>query len=265
MKKITVPQIIARKAGDQAIIMLTAYDCLTARLLDEAGLDILLVGDSLGMTALGYANTLPVTMDEMIHHTRAVAAGRKQALLVGDMPFMSYNNTRAEAVVNAGRFVKEGGAEAVKMEDGGDAFLENAAAVIRSGMEVMGHLGLTPQSVHRMGGFKVQGRGQEEQLVKRARQWEKIGCFSLVLEGMPPEVARAVTEAVRIPTIGIGAGRHCDGQVLVTADLLGLNGEKVPRFVKRYADLDTRIREAVKKFGAEVREGAFPAEEHTYK
>jgi 3-methyl-2-oxobutanoate hydroxymethyltransferase len=243
--------------------MLTAYDFPTANILDQAGVPVILVGDSLAQNVLGYDTTLPVTMEEMLHHTRAVARGAKNALIVGDMPFMSYQTSVDQAIENAGRFLKEGGAHAVKIE--GPRF-ELAGALVERGIPVMGHLGLTPQSVHAMGGYRVQGRTEEDatRLLDQAQTLDKSGIFSLVLEGMPARVAARITEEVSAPTIGIGAGSHCDGQVLVLTDLLGLGAGSYPKFAKPYADLRTAITEAVLAFRDEVASGAFPDDAHSY-
>ncbi|MBI4414582.1 MAG: 3-methyl-2-oxobutanoate hydroxymethyltransferase, partial [candidate division NC10 bacterium] len=232
-ERVTVTAVRAMKARGERVVMLTAYDTPTARLLDAAGVDVILVGDSLAMVALGYETTLPVTLDEMLHHTRAVARGAARALVVGDLPFLSYQVSREEALRSAGRMLKEGNAQAVKLE-GGVEVAGTVAALVEAGIPVMGHIGLTPQAVHRMGGYKVQGRTAEAaaRLLKDAVALERAGAFSLVLEGLPWQVAGAVTEAVGIPSIGIGAGPRCDGQVLVTNDLLGLFDEFTPKFVK---------------------------------
>jgi 3-methyl-2-oxobutanoate hydroxymethyltransferase len=264
-KKITVPYIRKMKGSGEKIAVLTAYDYPTARLLDQAGVEIILVGDSLANVVLGYENTLPVTVDEMIHHSAAVARAKPSALLVLDMPFMSYQVSPEDAVRNAGRFVKEGGAEAVKLE-GGERILPMVEAIVRADIPVMGHVGLTPQSVHRMGGYRVQGRGSksEKQILEDARALDKAGCFAMVLEGILPELAEKITQAVKVPTIGIGAGSACDGQVLVIHDMLGMVEEFQPRFVKRYDELGRRIREAVGRYVAEVKSGEFPSAEHSY-
>jgi 3-methyl-2-oxobutanoate hydroxymethyltransferase len=235
------------------------------RVLDAAGVDVILVGDSLAMVALGYETTLPVTLEEMLHHTRAVARGAARALVVGDLPFLSYQVSREEALRSAGRMLKEGNAQAVKLE-GGVEVAGTVAALVEAGIPVMGHIGLTPQAVHRMGGYKVQGRTAEAaaRLLKDAVALERAGAFSLVLEGIPWQVAGAVTEAVGIPTIGIGAGPRCDGQVLVTNDLLGLFDEFTPKFVKRYANLRETLLQAFGQFREEVLAGAFPGPEHSF-
>ena len=262
---ITVPDIVRMKERGEKIVMLTAYDAPTARLLDSAGVDILLVGDSVGNVVLGYENTLPVTMDEMIHHARAVVRGASRCLVVGDMPYLSYHVGIREAVRNAGRFVQEAGARAVKVE-GGRKRVEVIRALRDAEIPVMGHVGLTPQSVHDFGGFKVQGRrgASARAILEDALAVEEAGVFSVVLEGIPAELAALITERLGIPTIGIGAGRSCDGQVLVIHDLLGITPDPVPSFVRRYADLGAVIREACVRFGADVRGGSFPAENESY-
>ncbi|MCC6751216.1 MAG: 3-methyl-2-oxobutanoate hydroxymethyltransferase [Deltaproteobacteria bacterium] len=252
-----------RKA--QRICMLTAYDATFARLLDDGGADVLLVGDSLGMVIKGEENTLGVTVDEVLYHTRAVTRGVRRAHVVADMPFMSYQTSLEEGLRNAGRLVKEGGAESVKIE-GGRRHADLVARLSDVGIPVMGHIGLTPQSVHAMGGFKVQGRGIEEgrQLLQDALALEDAGAYALVLEGIPAELAKQITETLQIPTIGIGAGPHCDGQVLVSYDLLGLNDTFAPRFVKRYERLSDRVKTAVATYVTEVQQGAFPTAEHSF-
>jgi 3-methyl-2-oxobutanoate hydroxymethyltransferase len=262
--KITVKDILARK-GQGKITTLTAYDASTARMLDESGIDILLVGDSLGNVLLGYDSTVPVTMAEMLHHCRAVRRGTTRALLVGDMPFGSYQAGLNEAVANAVRFLKEGGCEAVKIE-GGQEMAEVVRALTRAGVPVMGHLGLTPQTSGQLGGFKVQGRDLESarKLLLDAKALAEAGVFAIVLECVPGTLAGIVTRAVPVPTIGIGAGPECDGQVLVINDLLGLYERLTPSFVKKYADLAPQIREAATAYRDEVRSGAYPAAEHTF-
>ena len=264
-RPITVPDLRAAKALGRRLVMLTAYDAPTARLLDEAEVDVLLVGDSVGNNVLGYETTLPVTMDEMLHHVKAVARGTRRALLVADMPYLSYQTGRRDAIKNAGRFLKEAGAAGVKIE-GGRRRAALVRALVEAEIPVMGHVGLTPQSVHVLGGYKVQGkRGDEARaLVEDARALEEAGAFSIVLEAMPEAVGRAVTEAVGVPTFGIGAGRFCDGQVLVFHDLVGLSRGAVPRFVRRYADLAGVIGDAARRFAADVRSGAYPSESETY-
>ncbi len=265
MARVTTTTLLEMKEKGEKITLLTAYDYPTACLLDEAGIDILLVGDSLGNVVLGYENTLPVTMEESLHHTRAVARGAKRAMVVGDMPFLSYQTTVAEAVLNAGRYLKEAGAQAVKLE-GGRERAEVVRALVETGIPVMGHLGLTPQSVHQLGGFKVQGKSEDaaRRLIEDARILEEAGIFSLVLEAVPAHVAAEVTKQLHIPTLGIGAGPDCDGQVLVFHDMMGLTGKKVPKFVKQYARLYDMMLNALKTFKAEVQEGVFPGPEHCY-
>lgn len=240
--------------------MLTAYDFTMGRLLDRAGVDVLLVGDSLGMVVLGYQNTLPVTLDAIVHHSAAVSRGTSRALVVADMPFLSCHTGIPDAIRGAGRLVQEGGAHAVKVE-GGHAVLEVVQRLVEAGIPVMGHLGLTPQSVHQLGGFRKQARTpvDAKKLLESARALEAAGAFAIVLEMIPHDVAAEVTATLEIPTIGIGAGPHCDGQVLVTHDILGIYDEFVPSFVKQYADLGRQISAAVEDYVEEVREGAFPA------
>jgi 3-methyl-2-oxobutanoate hydroxymethyltransferase len=259
----TIRDLAAWKSEGRRFAMLTAYDFPTARILDQAGIPVLLVGDSLAQVILGYDTTLPVTMDEMLHHARAVARGAEEALLVGDMPFLSYQTSTEEAIRNAGRFLKEGGMHAVKIE--GPLF-DLADALVDRGIPVMGHLGLTPQSVHAMGGYRVQAKSEEtaERLLQDALALEKSGIFSLVLEGIPSAVAQRVTESVQVPTIGIGAGPRCDGQVLVVTDMLGMGLGKYPKFVKRYAGLREEIERAARAFAADVEAGAFPDAGHSY-
>ena len=263
--KVTVHTLRKMKEEGDRIAMLTAYDATFSRLLDQAGTDILLVGDSAGMVIAGHANTLPVTMDETIYHCRAVARAAVRAQVVGDMPFMSYQTSVEDGIRNAGRLVKEGGAEAVKLE-GGAEYAELAHRLSRIGIPVMGHIGLTPQSVHSLGGFKVQGRDSAgaKRILDDARALEQAGCYAIVLEGVPRDLARHVTEAVTIPTIGIGAGLECDGQVLVVYDMLGLNDVFRPKFVKRYDNLAVRVRTAVEKYVGEVKDGLFPTEEFSF-
>jgi len=263
-KKITVLAFRQKKASHEPIAMLTGYDYPTALILDQAGMDAILVGDSLGMVVLGYESTLPVTVDEMLHHCRAVARGAKSALLIGDMPFMSYQVSVEEAVRNAGRFLQEAGMDAVKLE-GGRERLEAVRAIIGAGIPVMGHLGLTPQSFHALGGFRPQGRtaATAKRLLEDALMLEEAGCFGLVLESVPARLASLVSGRLSIPTIGIGAGAGCDGQVLVVHDLLGLFDRFTPRFVKKYADLQGEMRRAFEEYIADVTARRFPAGEHT--
>jgi 3-methyl-2-oxobutanoate hydroxymethyltransferase len=264
-EKVTVPEILKMKRAGRKIAVLTAYDYSFARILDDAGIDILLVGDSVGSVVQGQESTLPVTLEEMIYHTRIVARGRKRALLVADMPFLSYQVSVEEAKRNAGRFLSEGGAEAVKVE-GGVPVLKTIEAIVQMGIPVMGHVGLTPQSIHRFGGYKVQGKEKEarEKIMRDALAVEEGGAFSIVLEGIPLDLAEEITRRLSIPTIGIGAGIHCDGQVLVVHDMLGLFDMYTPKFVKRYANVAGVMTDAVKRFIAEVREGSFPDDEHSF-
>jgi len=265
-EKITVPEIVKMKQRGEKITCLTAYDYSFARILDEAGIDILLVGDSLGCVVQGRENPLPVTIEEMIYHTRAVVRGRKRALVVADMPFLSYQVSKERAVENAGRLLQEAGAEAVKLE-GGAAMRDTVAKMVEIGIPVMGHIGLTPQSIHRFGGYKIQGKAknQRDAIMSDALAVEEAGAFSVVLEGMPRDLAAEITGRLSIPTIGIGAGAQCDGQVLVIHDMLGLFNDFTPRFVKRYADLTSVMTAAVKDFVGEVRALKFPGEEHSFK
>ena len=264
--KVTVPEIGKMKQAGKKITSLTAYDYSFAKILDEAGIDILLVGDSLGSVIQGQESTLPVTLDEMVYHTRAVVRGRKRALVVADMPFLSFQISVEEAKRNAGRFLQEGGAEAVKLE-GGVVVLQTIQAIVRMGVPVMGHVGLTPQWIHRFGGYRVQGKekAEREAVLKDALAVEEAGAFSVVLEGIPADLAREITQQLSIPTIGIGAGVNCDGQVLVVHDMLGLFDVYTPKFVKKYADLKTVMAKAVKNFIAEVREKKFPDEKHSFR
>lgn len=264
--KITVKSFQQFKNESRKITMLTAYDYSMAKLLTSAGVDSILVGDSLGMVMQGQGSTLPVTIDEIIYHTKMVVRGNKNALIVSDMPFLSYHVSVEDAVRNAGRLVKEGGAEAVKME-GGSNIINQIKAVIDAQIPVVGHLGLTPQSVNAFGGFKVQGRDEEnaKRILEDALLLEKAGVFAITLEGIPEPLAKEISEKLTIPTIGIGAGKYCDGQVLVINDMLGMFNDFVPKFVKRYADLNTIVTGAVQKYIQEVQNGDFPAKEHTYK
>ncbi len=257
--RITVRDLVEMKRNGQRIAMVTAYDYPLARLLDEAGIPIVLVGDSLGMTALGYETTLPVTLEEMIHHTRAVVRGTQRAMVVADMPFMSYQVSSEDAVRNAGRLIQEGGAQAVKLE-GGRTVIEQVRKIIAAGIPVMGHLGLLPQSVHQIGGFRVQVRTREQiqRLIEDALLLQEAGAFSLVLEGIPAPVARVVTELLEIPTIGIGAGPHCDGQVQVIADLLHLLPGPLPRHARPFLEAGELIRDALARYAEAVRSGEFP-------
>jgi 3-methyl-2-oxobutanoate hydroxymethyltransferase len=266
VEKVTVPHIVKQKLRREKITCLTAYDYSFARILDTAGVDILLVGDSVGCVFQGQPNTLRVTLDDMVYHTQAVARGRKRALVVSDMPFLSYQISKDQAISNAGRLVQQGGAEAVKLE-GGLAMQATIEAIVSVGIPVMGHVGLTPQSIHRFGGYKVQGKekNQREVILRDASAVQDAGAFAVVLEGMPLDLAGEITERLAIPTIGIGAGGHCDGQVLVINDMLGLFDDFTPKFVKRYADLKEVMTRAVKSFISDVRGGQFPGEEHSFR
>jgi 3-methyl-2-oxobutanoate hydroxymethyltransferase len=264
VKKMTIPEILARKKSGRKIAMLTAYDFPFAQIADEAGIDILLVGDSLGVVVQGNKNTLSVTMEEMLYHTRMVSRAVQQALVVGDMPFLSFQPGLEDTIRNAGRFL-QAGATAVKLE-GGEAVVDRLRALAALDIPVMGHIGLTPQSIHRMGGYKVQGRDQAvaERILADAKAVEAAGAFGVVLEGVPLELGRTITKALSIPTIGIGAGPHCDGQVLVLHDLLGLFDRFHPTFVKTYAHLKTESLEAIRRYKEEVELGKFPTEEESY-
>jgi 3-methyl-2-oxobutanoate hydroxymethyltransferase len=266
MPKITVLDIYKKKAEGKKITMLTAYDYPTAQIVDQAGIDMILVGDSLGMVVQGVSSTLPVTMDEMIYHTKMVARAASSAMVVGDMPFLSYQTHKAEAVRNAGRFLKEAGAEAVKLE-GGTQMAEAIRAIVNAGIPVVAHIGLTPQYVHTLGGFKVQGKDEaaREKVLADARAVEEAGAFSVVLEAIPAPLAKEIHGILHIPTIGIGAGPDCDGQVLVIHDLLGLFDRFTPKFVKKYANLKDIALKAVKEYKQEVETGKFPSEEHSFK
>ncbi len=263
-KKVTTLTLRQMKARGEVITMLTAYDYPTALAMEQAGVDAILVGDSLGMVVLGYPNTLPVTMEDMLHHCKAVARGAKTALLIGDMPFMSYQVEAKEAVRNAGRFLQEAGMDAVKLE-GGRERVEAIRLIVGAGIPVMGHLGLTPQSVNQLGGFRPQGRdlAAAKRLLEDALLLEEAGCFSLVLESVPARLAEFISDKLSIPTIGIGAGAGCDGQVLVTHDLLGLFDRFTPKFVKKYANFHDEMRRAFEDYIAEVQSSQFPAPEHT--
>jgi 3-methyl-2-oxobutanoate hydroxymethyltransferase len=264
-RPVTVPELRAAKRSGQKIAMLTAYDYPTARLLDATGIDVLLVGDSVGNNVLGYSSTLPVTMEEMLHHTRAVARAAQRAMVVADMPYLSYQTGRRDAIRNAGRFLKESGATAVKLE-GGRKWAVLVRALVEAEIPVMGHVGLTPQSVHLMGGYRVQGKcsDEAERIMEDARALEQAGAFLLIVEGVPEAVGRALTQAVDIPTVGIGAGRFCDGQVLVLHDLIGLNSGPLPRFARRYAEVGKSIASAAGRYIEDVRRGTFPSEREVY-
>ena len=263
--KLTILDIIEKKTKNEKFTMLTAYDAAFASLLDGLGIDILLVGDSLGMVILGYESTVPVTMDEMIHHAKAVKRGVRSSLLVGDMPFLSYQAGKDTAIANAGRFLKEAGCDGVKVE-GGIEVCDIVHALVTAGIPVMGHIGLTPQTASQLGGYRVQGRDLQSarRLLDAARALNEVGVFSLVLECIPDRLAGRITELISVPTIGIGAGPFCDGQVLVTHDLLGLFERFTPRFVRRYADLSSQIKDAVSAFKEDVSTARFPGEEHSF-
>lgn len=265
-KKVTTRTFLQKKRRGEPITMLTAYDYPTALAVDQAGIDSILVGDSLGMVVLGYENTLPVTMEEMLHHCRAVARGAKYPLLIGDMPFMSYQVSVEQAVRNAGRFLQEAGMDGIKLE-GGRERADAIRAIVAAGIPAMGHLGLTPQSVHQLGGFRSQGRTAEaaRRMLEDGLILQEAGCFSIVIESVPARLAALVSQRLAIPTVGIGAGAGCDGQVLVTHDLLGLFDRFTPKFVKKYADLHGEIARALAAFQDEVEAGDFPAPEHTVK
>lgn len=265
MNPMTVTKFQGMKSTGSKITMLTAYDATFARLVDEAGVEAILVGDSLGMVVQGYDTTLPVRLEEVIYHTACVSRVTKRALVIADLPFLSYQGSRSQAVLNAGRALKEGGAKAVKIE-GGLEMVDVVQSLTEVGIPVMAHIGLKPQSIHQLGGYKIQGRSAEDaaQIVEEARAMEKAGAFSIVLEGMAIETAKEVTEAVRIPTIGIAAGPHCDGQVLVIYDLLGMNPNFNPKFLKKYIDGYEMITDAVKRYITDVRDGAFPTEDHGF-
>ncbi len=266
MPKVTVQDFLKKKTEGKKITMITAYDYPFARIVDEAGVDGILVGDSLGMVVQGLENTLQVTMDEMIYHTRLVSRAVVNAIVIGDMPFMSYQASIEDAIRNAGRFLKEAGASAVKLE-GGAEIKEHIRALTKSDIPVMAHIGLTPQSIHRMGGYKVQGKTEEaaRRLIEEAHIAEEAGAFALILEAIPVKLAKQITGELSIPTIGIGAGPYCDGQVLVLHDVVGMFERFVPKFVKRYANLKEEALAAVKKYKEEVEKGIFPSEEHGFK
>lgn len=263
--KLTAPDIRAMKEEGRKIVMVTAYDYPTARAVESAGLEAILVGDSLGMVVLGYDSTVPVTMEDMIHHTRAVMRGVETVHVVADLPFMSYQISDAQAVENAGRLIKEGGADAVKLE-GGEVVASRIGAIVRAGIPVMGHIGLTPQSAAALGGFRVQGRSRQEAfaIIGDALSVQRAGAYSVVLEAVPRQLGRIITAQLTIPTIGIGAGVECDGQVLVNGDLLGSFDKFTPKFARRYADLQGTMQEAFRAFAEDVRSGEFPAREHGF-
>jgi 3-methyl-2-oxobutanoate hydroxymethyltransferase len=264
-RRVTIQSLRQMKEKGERIAMLTAYDATFARLLDEAGADVLLVGDSLGMVIQGHDTTLPVTLDEIAYHCRAVARGARRAHVVGDMPFMSYQASIEQAMVNAGKLMKEGGCHSVKLE-GGAVHADLVRRLVSAGIPVMGHIGLTPQSYHQLGGFKVQGRdaGGRERLLADALALEEAGCYAVVLEAIPADIARDITAALSIPTIGIGAGTGCDGQVLVSYDALGMDETFKPRFVRRYATLGQTIKDAIAHYVADVRTGAFPSDAESF-
>lgn len=264
-KALSVGDFAARKGGDKLVVV-TAYDALFGKLVDDAGVDAVLVGDSVGNVIAGFESTLPVTLDQMIYHAAAVRRGVKRALLIVDMPFLTYQASIESAILNCGRVMQQTGAHAVKIEGGNPEMADTVRALVRTGIPVMGHLGFTPQSVRTLGGFKVQGRepAAAEQMIEDAKRLEEAGVFSIVLELIPAAVAKRVTDAVKIPTIGIGAGVSCDGQVLVLPDLLGLNDEFSPKFLKRYANLAADVREAVSAYGRDVRAKSYPGDEHSF-
>lgn len=264
-KKLTLPKIIQMKPQGKKITMMTAYDYATGMLCEKAGIDTILVGDSLAMTVLGYESTVFITMEEMLHHTRAVKRGAQNTFLIADMPFGSYNASAEQAIMNASRFVQEAGVEAVKLE-GGTTAADTVTAVVKAGIPVLGHIGLTPQTVIQLGGYKVQGKTEEaaDRLVEDAKALERAGAFGVVLECIPSELAAAITAAVSIPTIGIGAGPQCDGQVLVYNDVVGLFDKFTPKFVKQYAKLDEIIVKGLEQYKLEVQQGVFPDEEHSF-
>lgn len=265
MARVTTASVLAKKQKHEKITMLTSYDYSMAAMVDEAGIDMILVGDSLGNVSLGYDTTLPVTMDDMVHHTRAVSRAAKNAMVVGDMPFLSYHVSVTEAVRNAGRLIQEGGAQAVKLE-GGEERLPVIKAILNAEIPIVGHIGLTPQSVNQFGGFKVQGKDLEtaRKLMRDAKLLEEAGVFAITLEGVPSALAQKITESLKVPTIGIGAGKYCDGQVLVINDMLGMTRGHVAKFVKKFANLEPLINEALLTYKKEVEEGSFPGPEHCY-
>ncbi len=263
--RITIAEIKEKKQRQEKIPMLTAYDYATAKIADEAGIPLILVGDSLGMVVLGYESTIPVTMEEMLHHTRAVVRATKHALVIGDMPFMTYHTAISDTLHNAARFIQQGGAQAVKLE-GGEVVAETVRRIVNCGIPVMGHIGLTPQSIHQLSGFKVQGKTPEAaaRLLRDARALEEAGAFAIVLESVPAPLAKLITQRISIPTIGIGAGPDCDGQVQVISDLLGLFTDFVPRHAKQYVKLAEIIKNAITDYITEVKEGTFPTIKHSY-
>ena len=266
IQRITIPQLQAKKEKGDTIVALTAYDFPIAKIVDEAGIDLILVGDSLGMVVLGYENTIPVTMEEMIHHTKAVARATKRAFVVGDMPYFSFHLSEEDTVFNASEFLKEAGARAVKIEGASRKRLKLIETLIEAEIPVMGHVGLTPQSIHHFGQFKVKGKeiNEAKKIVTDALNLEKAGVFSVVLECIPMELARIITEELKIPTIGIGAGPYCDGQILVFHDLVGFSNGYLPKFVKKYVDLHEVLSGAVKGYIDDVKEGKFPDDRNSY-
>ncbi len=265
IRKVTIGDLVEMKEKGEKITVLTAYDCLMASQLDECGIDLILVGDSVGNVLLGYKNTIPVTMDEMIHHCSAVSRGVKRAMVIGDMPFMSYQASVEEAVRNAGRFLKEAGAEAVKLEGGREVY-DTIRLIVEAGIPVMGHLGLTPQSIYKFGGYGTRGETEEQALkiLEDAKGLEEAGVFSIVLEKIPAVLAKKITKQSGVPTIGIGAGVDCDGQVLVTHDMLGIFEKFTPKFSKRYSEIGKEMKKCYRRYIEEVKEKKFPAEEHSY-
>lgn len=265
-KKVTIPELIKMKQRGEKITMLTAYDYPLASILDQAGIEMILVGDSLGNVVLGYDSTVPVTMREMLHHAKAARRAVKYALVIGDMPFMSFNVSIESAIRNAGRFMKEAGCDAVKLESASDEVVKTTRAIVNAGIPVQGHLGLTPQTASMLGGMKVQGKNADEakKIVDQAMALEQAGAFSIVLECVPETLAQEITKKLKVPTIGIGAGKYCDGQVLVTYDMLGLFERFTPKFVKKYADLSAEIKKATGQYIEEVKKGAYPDKGHSY-
>jgi len=264
--KVTLPSLQAKKQAGEKIVALTAYDYPTAKIVDQSGVDLILVGDSLGMVVLGYANTVPVTMEEMLHHTKAVSRAVQRALIVGDMPYFSYHLSVEETIRNASRFLKEAGAQAVKIEGATPKRLDLIRSLIEAEIPVMGHVGLTPQSIYRIGRFRVRGKQPEEarEIVRSARALEEAGVFSVVLECIPMELAGEITASLRVPTIGIGAGPRCDGQILVFHDLVGFANGYLPKFVKKYADIHGVLEKALQEYAQDVRKGRFPEDRHSY-
>ncbi len=266
IQKITVPGLLEKKKVGEKITALTAYDYPIAKIVDSAGIDVILVGDSVGMVVLGYENTIPVTMEEMIHHTKAVVRGTKRALVVGDMPYFSFHLTEDETVSNASRFLKEAGARAVKIEGASPMRLKLIQRLVEAEIPVMGHVGLTPQSIHHLGRFKVKGKGIDEarKILADALNLERAGVFSVILECVPMELSRLISKRIKVPTIGIGAGPYCDGQILVFHDLVGFMNGYLPKFVKRYAHLHDTLTQAVQAYAADVEKGRFPDDDHSY-